>query len=349
MESSPSLTTTAANASGNYAISLGEASAASGTNAIAIGKNSSAAANAIAIGDGSVNQYNIVIGDGASNNASANGSLVIGTNANLNGNNSIGVGAALSINGDNAVGVGHVCAVDSNDSVAIGYGATAQAVQSVAIGSGASASVNQEEVAIGMGAQTTDFQAVAVGKGSRAGQEGSSLGYDAQASGAKANSIGWSTRASAARSSIIGFDDTNDVSNSMMFTDPVRQPFSYKTDSTKTADFTPEGDKYTRYHVVLNNTNAGVTAANPTGTIANGSIMRFTVYNAGTSDYTMGFGTDFKGIPALVPDTSGGNFNPTIVTSSGGIAVFEFTYVENYDGSTADGWICTFFNHSTWN
>ena len=352
MRSSDSLTTTAADASGNYSIALGEAAVASGTNAIAIGNGSDAAANAISIGSGDVNQYNIAIGDGAQNGAPSGGAIVIGTNANLNGQDSIGIGAALSIGGQQSVGIGHVCAVDFDQSVAIGFGAGAQAVQSVAIGNSA-ANSNQEEVAIGFGATTTDFQAVAIGKSATAADEAESFGYDARATARRSLSIGWSTRATADTAFIIGKDKTNAIQESMMVTEMFRQPFGFKTNVVSTATVTPNADEYVHYHIIMSG--SGNTTVNaPTGTLKSGQRLLFTVFEPNNATgYSLVWNAAYVGIPTDVPDDTpavgSGTFDPSNMDAGqDNLATYEFIYVTGYDGSTADGWIMTNWNRQYW-
>ena len=125
IRSSNNLTTTPANAYGQYSIVLGEA--ASGDNrTIVLGKN------ATAPGD-----------DGIS----------IGNGATANGARAIAIGEATIISGNNAIALGYQSAANT-DSIAIGTGASVSSINSIAIGNQAD-SQQPGAIAIGLNVETT--------------------------------------------------------------------------------------------------------------------------------------------------------------------------------------------------
>ena len=130
MQSAASLTTTAANASGNKSISLGDGATTPGTGGIAIGDGATTSeVDAYAAND------SIAIGVGA-NVAQYTSGIVIGKNATTSGafgfrKTSIGQNATTS--GQNGISIGTNSASTATGSVALGEGVTAATADTVSV------------------------------------------------------------------------------------------------------------------------------------------------------------------------------------------------------------------------
>jgi len=140
LQSAAALTTTAADASGNYSIALGEGASATRQESVAIGQN--AAAN----GGGS--EGSIAIGAGAV--ASANRGIAIGINGTTNSSEGIVIGDDVDISAsDRSVGIGNAINLSGgSDKVAIGTSASVTGTRGLAFGQNASATAS-EAIAIG--------------------------------------------------------------------------------------------------------------------------------------------------------------------------------------------------------
>ena len=140
MQSASSLTTTAANASGNQSIALGDGASATRQESVAIGQN--AAANgtgsdgSIAIGNGAVASNNRAVVIGVNNSSSSSEGIAIGDDVDIAGSDrSIGIGGSITISGgSDKVAIGTSASVTGNRGVAFGQNASATASEAVAIG-----------------------------------------------------------------------------------------------------------------------------------------------------------------------------------------------------------------------
>ena len=218
----------AANATGLDTIALGQLAQANNTNAIAIGKNALAngfGSGAIAIGAGSNASY--VRGTAVGQNTYASGnSVALGNNANASGANTLTstndsnssatavgyltvAGNPASSAGDGATAIGARAQATGASAVAVG-GATdgnfakASGTFATAVGWNTNASADGT-VALGQAAQATSSSAIAVGNGSIANNtSGIAIGKGAQATAAQAISIGTGNVVSGANAGAIG-------------------------------------------------------------------------------------------------------------------------------------------------
>ena len=122
MQSAAFLTTTAANASGQFAIALGENARAEATQAIAIGRDAEClTSDSIVIGNScsSSSGPSVTIGRGASANGSV--ATAIGNSANVSSDQSIGIsGENITISGSRSVGLGRQVTITTGNSIGIG-------------------------------------------------------------------------------------------------------------------------------------------------------------------------------------------------------------------------------------
>jgi len=153
LKSAASLTTTAAVASGNYSIALGEGASATRQESVAIGQN--AAAN------GSGSEGSIAIGAGSV--ASANRGIAIGINGTTNSSEGIVIGDDVDISSsDRSVGIGNSINLSGgSDKVAIGTSASVAGNRGLAFGQNASATAN-EAIAIGYNVTAANAQTLSV-------------------------------------------------------------------------------------------------------------------------------------------------------------------------------------------
>ncbi len=130
--------------------------AATGSDSIAIGKDSKAAGN----------KDSLAIGHSAQ--ATGNdGALAIGRNSTADGkNSSIALGSDSKASGESNIALGYLAKADKNFAVAIGRGASAQQFNNaVAIGANSQAN-GATSLALGMGSKATGHDSYAIGYGS---------------------------------------------------------------------------------------------------------------------------------------------------------------------------------------
>lgn len=172
--------------SGTQDIAIGYNANASSSYGTAIGQNTIAGPNSVAIGE-SANSYH----------ASQTKQVAIGAYATATGQQGIAVG-------------GHANAVGTQ-SVSLGYACNAYQTQCIAIGlyavSGSSTSTTSNTcIAIGYGANTADgAYNVAIGPNTYAGNQSTAIGWYSSASGYLSAALGRSAVASAANSIAIGY------------------------------------------------------------------------------------------------------------------------------------------------
>lgn len=172
-------TTTSAGAPiaiGRYAYAYGDSSIAIGNNALTHLNLSQHWDRAIAIGTAFARGTGaIAIGDNASHQADAHGSVALGQNARGNGLASTAVGQGAQASAD-AVALGRSAAADGEDSIAIGtitlvtaqgatgvgHGTRVEGIRATALGEDATA-MNDDSTALGTGASTTKTNQVMLG------------------------------------------------------------------------------------------------------------------------------------------------------------------------------------------
>ncbi len=156
MQSASSLTTNAANASGNVSIALGDNASAVAEDTISIGTGASATSNS-----------NIAIGNGASasgDTAFTRRNIAIGENASAANENALAVGAGANASSATSTALGFNAAATGLRGLAAGLQAAASAFSSTALGNYVTAS---QEGAIAIGGYSTNASAVdaiAIGK-----------------------------------------------------------------------------------------------------------------------------------------------------------------------------------------
>lgn len=140
LKSAASLTSTAAVASGNYSIALGEGASATRQESVAIGQNATA--------NGSGSEGSIAIGAGSV--ASANRGIAIGINGTTNSSEGIVIGDDVDISSsDRSVGIGNsINLTGGSDKVAIGTSAQVSGTRGIAFGQNSNATAS-EAIAIG--------------------------------------------------------------------------------------------------------------------------------------------------------------------------------------------------------
>lgn len=147
--------------------------AATGSDSIAIGKDSKAAGN----------KDSLAIGHSAQ--ATGNdGALAIGRNSTADGkNSSIALGSDSKASGESNIALGYLAKADKNFAVAIGKGASAQKFNNaVAIGANAQAN-GATSLALGMGSTATGHDSYAIGYGSNSiGEKSMAFGNSSKAS-----------------------------------------------------------------------------------------------------------------------------------------------------------------------
>ena len=152
LQSAAALTTTAADASGNYSIALGDGASATRQESVAIGQNATA--------NGSGSDGSIAIGNGAV--AGNNRSVVIGVNNSSTSSEGIAIGDDVDIAADRSIGIGNSINISGgNDKVAIGTAAAVSGQRGLAFGQNASATAN-EAIAMGYNVTAATAQTLSV-------------------------------------------------------------------------------------------------------------------------------------------------------------------------------------------
>ena len=172
LQSAAALTTTAADASGNYSIALGDGASATRQESVAIGQN--AAAN------GSGSDGSIAIGNGAV--ASNNRSVVIGVNNSSSSSEGVAIGDDVDIAGsDRSIGIGgNITLSGGSDKVAIGTSSSVTGTRGLAFGQNASATAS-EAIAIGYNITAATAQTLTINLLQIAGYAGMNYADDTAA------------------------------------------------------------------------------------------------------------------------------------------------------------------------
>lgn len=140
LQSAATLTTTAANASGNDSIALGNGASASRQESVAIGQNAEAngtgSDGSIAIGNGAVASNNRSVVIGVNNSSSSSEGIAIGDDVDIAGSDrSIGIGGSITLSGgSDKVAIGTSASVTGNRGLAFGQNASATANEAIALG-----------------------------------------------------------------------------------------------------------------------------------------------------------------------------------------------------------------------
>lgn len=151
-----------------------------GSDSIAIGKDSKAAGN-----------NGIALGRKAE--TTANDSMALGSQAKAESANAIAIGGASKASGDSDIALGNQAKAENKNTVAIGRESKASGESGIALGYQATAD-KQFTVAIGVGASSKHNNAVAIGKGSQAlGATSLALVMGSKATGNDSYAIGWSS------------------------------------------------------------------------------------------------------------------------------------------------------------
>ena len=181
----------------------------SASNAVAIGFNSYADSESVAIGNdaNSANVSSVAVGANSSGDLNA---VAVGSSSNAFGARSIAIGFNSTASSADAVSIGNSTSANVTAAIAIGDGAQATGESGVAIAKGSVAS-NNRTIAIGLSASATNAGAIAIGEGTIASGGSSiaigSLGNDSlitKATGAHAIAIGDVAEATNARTVAVG-------------------------------------------------------------------------------------------------------------------------------------------------
>ena len=169
MESSASLTTVAADASGSDTIALGDSATATSSNNIAIGNTANAG------------------GD----DAFARGNIAIGFNSDATNEKDTAIGNEAQATGSRATAIGGNAQATGSRAIVVGANSTASAFSSAVFGAYSTASAEGATVVGGYGASATQVDAIAVGKEADALAVGAiAIGKLAQGTAAGAVALG---------------------------------------------------------------------------------------------------------------------------------------------------------------
>lgn len=183
MQSAASLTTLAANASGNKTIALGNDATASSEGNVAIGEGADAG------GDTAFARVNVAIG----RNSVANNEkdVAIGDNAQATGSRSIALGDNTTASAGRAIAIGNSAQCTGFSAMVVGNSSVASAEGAIVLGGFNSSATALNAIAVGKEADATGIEAIAIG-------------YQTQASGEDSISMGTATDASAQDAIAIG-------------------------------------------------------------------------------------------------------------------------------------------------
>lgn len=207
MQSAAFLTTTAANAAGNFSLALGDGARAEATKTVAIGQQAEC-----------LTSDSIVIGNGCS--TSSGPSVTIGRNASANGSVATAIGNSANVNASQSIGIsGENCTVNATRSVVMGRQAQAMAgANHIAIGNfaqqkGGTASILLSSGLVG-GAATYSDASVAITPGNYGANMPATADFGIVIGAASSNfervqaangvALGYDTQASAAGSVACG-------------------------------------------------------------------------------------------------------------------------------------------------
>lgn len=127
------LTVTTAPTTGNNCLAIGNSASARIYNSIAIGEQSAASAEGIAVG-ALCNAWGECVCVGANATTTGVACVAIGYNDNVSGTNSTSVGPNNTVSGDSSVAIGNGCTVTGSASVAIGNGSMAPDDETISVG-----------------------------------------------------------------------------------------------------------------------------------------------------------------------------------------------------------------------
>ena len=199
--------------SGGATVALGNTATATNTNAIAVGKNVTAAGNgAITIGTDATTSATSTgaVAMGSSVTATGAASTAIGSTVVARQHGSTAIGSEVNVDGYKSVGLGFGITSKQNGTTAIGYLTRVFGNQAVAIGSnmvaGEEGVDTGGQVAIGYNSSATGQSGISIGSNgtSASGHSTIALGNTAKASGASAVAIGKSTKAELDHSVALG-------------------------------------------------------------------------------------------------------------------------------------------------
>lgn len=193
-----------ATANKNAGVAIGGSANSDGDYATAIGVNSKATAtDAIAVGRASKAEAEKGIAIGTNVTAKETSSIAIGHNTEASGLNSIAIGGNTKVSGDYVDTP--ITKATAEQSIAIGYRAEALSRTSVAIGYGAHTSEGSGTVAIGLGAASIANDGTAVGNGAMArAEQASAFGTISRADGQYSVAVGYNADANSINSISIG-------------------------------------------------------------------------------------------------------------------------------------------------
>ena len=199
--------------SGGATVALGNTATATNTNAIAVGKNVTAAGNgAITIGTDATTSATSTgaVAVGSSVTATGAASTAIGSTVVARQHGSTAIGSEVNVDGYKSVGLGFGITSKQNGTTAIGYLTRVFGNQAVAIGSNMTAGEEGVDtggqVAIGYSSSATGQSGIGIGSNgtSASGHSTIALGNTAKASGSAAVAIGKSTKAELDHSVALG-------------------------------------------------------------------------------------------------------------------------------------------------
>jgi len=183
LQSAASLTTTAADASGNKTIALGDGAEATSEGNIALGQDAEAG------GDTAFARVNIAIGKNATANNEKD--VAIGDNASATGSRSIALGDNTTASAGRAIAIGNSAQCTGFSSMVVGNSSNATAEGSIVLGGFSSNATALNAIAVGKEANATGIESLAIGYQSAAsGEDSIAIGTSTDVSGQEAIGIG---------------------------------------------------------------------------------------------------------------------------------------------------------------
>lgn len=172
-----------ATVTGSDSIAIGKDSKAAGNNGIALGRKAETTANdSMALGSQAKAENANAIAIGGASKASGDSDIALGNQAKAENKNTVAIGRESKASGDS--------------NIALGYQATANKNFAIAIGKGASAQQYNNAVAIGANSQANGATSLALGMQSKAtGHDSYALGYNSDSIGEMSMAFGRESKA----------------------------------------------------------------------------------------------------------------------------------------------------------
>lgn len=153
-----------ATVTGSDSIAIGKDSKAAGNNGIALGRKAETTANdSMALGSQAKAENANAIAIGGASKASGDSDIALGNQAKAENKNTVAIGRESKASGDSNIALGYQATANKNFAIAIGKGASAQQYNNaVAIGANSQAN-GATSLALGMESKTTGHDSYAIG------------------------------------------------------------------------------------------------------------------------------------------------------------------------------------------